>query len=333
MARIRTLKPEHTLNHKVGYLSDRAYRVWVALILNADDEGRGPLHVDDVRAKVYAFQPKVTIAHVERALLEIAEAKLAYFYSIDGKSYYEMHDWDEHQKIQHASVSKIPPCPQDLQNKACKNGTKEAILEHSGTFMNPHEDSLLIKDQGSRIKDHIYTVPDKTQEPSVAQKKVHAKGKDGPPGFQRFLAAHPHGGRYKGEAWKVWKKLDLEPWAEEICQALEDQKTWPDLAKEGFQFFIRPPRYLREQHWKDERPPARASPPAPDPCPECRNKDPVHREQHIFSFTTEDLMREHLFATLPGDQAHGRYEALKQPYRDKQKFREHERQRAARLGH
>lgn len=259
MARIRTIKPEHTLKKKIGYLSDRAYRLWVALICNADDEGRGDLDADEFRAKAYGFQPKVTERHVSEALAEVFAAKLAYQYAVNGKLYYQMHQWEEHQKIQHPGVSKIPPCPEVESNNNAENGQKEAIHEDSGAFTNPHEASLLIKDQGSRIKDQgIYKkiISENPHEDSPTVSKKFSLG------LTRFIEAHPYGKQYKEEAAKVWQKNKLEPLADEIVEAVEQQKTWPDLAREDFQFFIRPARYLRERHWKDQQRAvsARASP-------------------------------------------------------------------------
>ena len=40
MPRIRTLKPEHRQHRKVGALDHVSYRLWVGMILEADDEGR-----------------------------------------------------------------------------------------------------------------------------------------------------------------------------------------------------------------------------------------------------------------------------------------------------
>ena len=40
MPRIRTLKPEHRQHRKLGPLDHLTYRLWVGMILEADDAGR-----------------------------------------------------------------------------------------------------------------------------------------------------------------------------------------------------------------------------------------------------------------------------------------------------
>ena len=94
----------------------------------------------------------------------------------------------------------------------------------------------------------------------------HKKSTGYSAGFLRFCSLHPWGGRDRKEAWDVWVKQKYEPFAEDICQAVEQQKAWPEFAKEGFQYFPRMPRYLRRQRWKDDPPnhaqPSRAGPSA-----------------------------------------------------------------------
>lgn len=110
MARIRTLKPDHGSHRKIGPRSDRAYRVWAAgLVTQADDEGRLPFSLAEIRAKVYAYHQHVTIADVQIALQEILDAKLAILYRTDAGLVIELHDWPEHQRIDRPRPSSYPP--------------------------------------------------------------------------------------------------------------------------------------------------------------------------------------------------------------------------------
>lgn len=280
MARIRTIKPEHTLSEKIGHLSDRAYRLWIALLCNADDEGLGTLRPEELRMKVYGYQPKITSAHVSAALTELSEANLIAIFTAEagGKTFYEMHDWLDHQKIQHPTPSKLPHPP--------LNGVKSPV---SGGLMRTHEDLFHIinphpdltdqgSDQGSRIKDQGSKPPIVPQnlgdalvqsEPASAksepsQKKVR-KGYSA--GFLRFCDVHPWGTDSQTEAWDVWQRKKLEDVANEICAATETQKTWSHKARNAFEYFSRMPSYLRKERWKDKPPEisARNSPPPDTP--------------------------------------------------------------------
>ena len=108
MPRIRSLKPEHGGNRKVGKLSDRAYRLWINLIAQADDEGRRLWDADEFRVLVWPYHRAVRISQVLQAMQEILDRGLCILYSNNGRTYYELHDWAEHQYIQHASPSSTP---------------------------------------------------------------------------------------------------------------------------------------------------------------------------------------------------------------------------------
>ena len=116
--RIRSHKPEHTLNPKIGGLSDRAYRVWVAMLCHSDDEGRGVCRPDELRALLYAYQSKVKSVDVAKAVAELQAAGLVLIYRIDGREFYAMHDWPDHQRVDHPTPSKIPPPSTDKEGIA-----------------------------------------------------------------------------------------------------------------------------------------------------------------------------------------------------------------------
>jgi len=112
--RIRSLKPESLQHPKVGKLSDRAFRLWVGLITQADDEGRLRWRPDQFsRIIVFGYHEKVTATMVSETLLEIVVADLAYHYVVDDKEYVELHDWKEHQKVDRPVPSILPVRPHE----------------------------------------------------------------------------------------------------------------------------------------------------------------------------------------------------------------------------
>ena len=98
MPRIRTLKPEHRQHRKVGPLSDRAYRLWVGMILEADDEGRLVADAGQLRAVIFPYHPRVRVPEVEAMILALETAGLIHLYGIgDDKRIAQLHDWEDHQ--------------------------------------------------------------------------------------------------------------------------------------------------------------------------------------------------------------------------------------------
>lgn len=111
MARIRTIKPEALQHRKVGPLSDRTFRLWVALLTQADDDGRLVEDARSLRALVWGYQSRVVVAAVEEALSELATAGLIHRYTAGGQAILEMQDWHDHQRVRgtsHYNPSKWP---------------------------------------------------------------------------------------------------------------------------------------------------------------------------------------------------------------------------------
>jgi len=108
MPRIRSIKPEHKVHRKVGPLSDRAYRLWVGLLTEADDEGRLVGDLAQLRALVFPYQTRLALARLEAALRELLEAGLLTRYAVAGVPYLAFPSWEDHQQVSHARPSKVP---------------------------------------------------------------------------------------------------------------------------------------------------------------------------------------------------------------------------------
>ena len=117
MPRIRTLKPEHRQHRKVGPWSDRVYRLFVSMILEADDEGRLICDAHQLRAVTWPYHPRVSVAHVEEAIQVIAASGMVCLYEANGVRYAAWCSWTDHQRISHPTKS-IYPSRQDSRTLA-----------------------------------------------------------------------------------------------------------------------------------------------------------------------------------------------------------------------
>lgn len=108
MPRIRTLKPEHRQHRKIGPLSHLAYRLWVGMICEADDEGRLVCDPKQLRALIFAYHPGVTVRLLEAGLTEIQATGLVRLYFVDGVRYADFPSWRDHQYIPKKQPSKLP---------------------------------------------------------------------------------------------------------------------------------------------------------------------------------------------------------------------------------
>src|SRR5437879_5058155 len=135
MARIRTIKPEALQHRKVGRLCDRAFRLWITMLTQADDHGRGFADPGQLRLLAFGYFPEVTEKDVAAALDEIAGTGLIRLYEAATAAYYCFPDWNDHQKISHPGKAKLPP-PPELQSSPESSGALQILPQGS-------------KDQGS----------------------------------------------------------------------------------------------------------------------------------------------------------------------------------------
>jgi hypothetical protein len=107
MARIRTIKPEFFTSETVAELPVRARLTWIGLWTYCDDHGRCRDNVKLVKAAVWALDD-VSLVSIEKDLSDLHQAGLILRYTVDGKSFIQVTNWTEHQKVSHPTDSKFP---------------------------------------------------------------------------------------------------------------------------------------------------------------------------------------------------------------------------------
>lgn len=135
MPRIRSLKPEHRTHRKVGRLSDRAYRLWVGMILEADDEGRLIADAGELRLLVFGYHPGVTDASIETSLEVLAKPRLIRLYTVNGTRYADFPSWRDHQRIDRPTPSRLPSYEDSTT-------ARRGLDEDSTTARAPSEDRI-----------------------------------------------------------------------------------------------------------------------------------------------------------------------------------------------
>jgi hypothetical protein len=109
--RIRSLKPEWLENQRLGSCSDAARLLSVALILLADDHGRGRAAVPYIAGQVWTYTlAKVpeTLARVSAALSELVATGYIQLYEVEGQDYFEILGWSRHQRVDKPGKPRVP---------------------------------------------------------------------------------------------------------------------------------------------------------------------------------------------------------------------------------
>lgn len=124
MARKRMIDPGIWTSEDFSNLSMLARLIWVGLISNADDEGRGKANVAYLKSQLFPYDDELSLKKIDAALKEIETSMSIEFYEVEGKKYYQLTKWSKFQTINRPTPSQIP------KNQGVKSSQTQ-ITEHS----------------------------------------------------------------------------------------------------------------------------------------------------------------------------------------------------------
>jgi hypothetical protein len=112
MSRTRGLKPDW-LDDELSVEDSDTRVLSVALILLADDEGRGRASPDVLLSRAF---PRKGMTVLARALVGISRHRFVTLYERDGRPYYAIRGWSKHQRVDHPAESRLPgPTDSDVR--------------------------------------------------------------------------------------------------------------------------------------------------------------------------------------------------------------------------
>ena len=108
----RLIKESAFLSEKISELSDFEFRLWVGLITQADDVGRGDARPAVIKGRVFALRDKTTLKDIDDALVNLANVGCISLYTVKGKPYFEFPNWAQHQRVR--NVKPKYPGPEEM---------------------------------------------------------------------------------------------------------------------------------------------------------------------------------------------------------------------------
>jgi hypothetical protein len=109
--RIRTIKPELMEDANTAGLSHAAFRLFVGMILLADDHGNLRAAPRWLEGQVFhGWELGDLDGNIAGLLAEIGR-RLVTFYTVDGQPYAHLNGWTKHQRIDNAGKPRVPPPP------------------------------------------------------------------------------------------------------------------------------------------------------------------------------------------------------------------------------
>lgn len=107
----RIIKESICSSDSLNQLSDFEFRLWVGLLVSADDAGRGDARPAIIKGHVFPLRDRVTTKSIEDALHGLATAGCVSLYTVGGKPYFRFPTWAAHQRIDRAKPKF--PAPED----------------------------------------------------------------------------------------------------------------------------------------------------------------------------------------------------------------------------
>lgn len=106
------LDPKIWEDPQTGVMPAKTRLLFIAMISQADDEGRGDADPALFRKLVFGFDVDTTVEEVETMLQDLAGTLRSFvLYEIGGRRYYALLNWKIYQTINRPSLSRIPAPP------------------------------------------------------------------------------------------------------------------------------------------------------------------------------------------------------------------------------
>lgn len=105
----RIIKESLFSSEKISELSDFNFRLWIGLITQADDYGRGDARPAIIKGRVFPLRERVRLQDIEDGLATLAAGSCVSLYEVGGKPYYQFPNWQDHQRVRNAKPKFPPP--------------------------------------------------------------------------------------------------------------------------------------------------------------------------------------------------------------------------------
>ncbi len=252
MPRIRTIKPEYWSSPLIGELEFDTRLLFIALWNWADDYGRGTANPRELAGFAFPHDENVTARDIRRMLGGIRRVFGVEFYTVDGRQYYAIPTWDEHQKIDKRSKQRHP-APEDGEPfdpdrvRIADQGKEQLSTEPAESSPSPRR----TPDDGTEEQGNRGT------EEQGKKTRSRDVSKSEPDGFAEFWSAYPR---------KVGKKAARTAYEKALHETdaatiLEGARRYAAAQRERDpKYTAHPTTWLNRGSWDDEPEPVYTPP-------------------------------------------------------------------------
>lgn len=136
----RIIKESIRTSETVASLTDFEFRLWIELIVSADDAGRGDARAAIIKGSCFPLRDRVTAKDIDAALHGLAAKGCVSLYTVGGKPYFWFPSWAEHQRIRDCKPKYPDPADADApQTLAADCGNSPQVAADCGLARAPAE--------------------------------------------------------------------------------------------------------------------------------------------------------------------------------------------------
>lgn len=222
----RIIKESLCSSDKISSLTDFEFRLWVGLITQADDMGRGDARPSIIKGRVFPLRDRITNKDIDIALHGLAAKGCVSLYTVGGKPYFWFPTWGKHQRIRDSKAKYPSPEEADISKETgtCDNSQKfAASCGESPPKSNP-----------------IQSESESESNPNITRDA-----------FDVFWDAYPRKVG-KSSARKAFSRVKAD--LNTLISSVERQKGSDQWKRDGGRYIPNPATWLNQGRWEDELP-------------------------------------------------------------------------------
>lgn len=233
----RIIKESLCDSEKIASLSDFEFRLWVGLITQADDAGRGDARPAYIKGHVFPFRDRIAAKDIEAALHALAAKGCVSLYTVGGKPYFWFPSWAKHQRIRDCKP-KYPGIDESDNLPTFAASCSELPQTAASCGLNTIQS-----------ESNPNTNPNLNPNPESNARKTRMSDKSR---FEKFWETYPKH-KSKGDAEKAFKKINpSDALLQIMLLSIEMQKQSRQWNRDDGQYIPYPATWLNRRCWEDE---------------------------------------------------------------------------------
>ena len=210
----RIIKESICESEKISRLTDFEFRLWVGLITQADDMGRGDARPYIIKGRVFPLRERVSAKDIDVSLHALAAKGCVSLYQVGGKPYFWFPSWKEHQRVRDCRAKY--PAPEESDTSAASCGELRRVAASCGELrpISESESEYEYESESgvTRARSPRFTPP------TLAEVQSYVAERHSPVDPQAFIDF------YEAKGWMVGK-TPMKDW-KAACRNAERWDRW-----------------------------------------------------------------------------------------------------------